>query len=108
MDLMNIEDRSVKFDGLSRFEQIRTGGPVPEEFSVAFDLGSTLKSVVHPPYFYFRADEDYIITPSKYGLAGDEFLFELTNDERGLKGVAGSENIKSLLRNKLTEFLQEK
>ena len=95
-------------DGISRFSNIKSGEDIPNQYSYAFDISSVLKSVVHPPFFYFRADEDYIITPTKFGLAGEEFLFELTGDERGIKEITGNNEMKAHLRQKLDEFLAAK
>ena len=104
-DLAGINSQ-IHTDGTSRFEQIKSGKDIPESYSYAFDISAVLKSVVHPPYFYIRADEDFIITPTKFGKAGDEFLFELSSGDRGIREITGNEEMKAHLRQKLTDFLQ--
>ena len=91
-------------DGVSRWKNIIAGSEIPEKFSIAFDIANTLKSVASPPHFYFRADDEYIITPTKYGHAGDDFLFKITDDEYGLEALEGHEEIKAILKEKLKEF----
>ncbi|MFO7614549.1 MAG: sulfatase-like hydrolase/transferase [Bacteroidales bacterium] len=93
-------------NGVSRWKNIIAGTEIPEKFSIAFDIGNTLKSVAYPPYFYFRADDEFIITPTKYGHAGEEFLFKITDDEYGLMPLSGHDDIKALLRERLREFEQ--
>jgi hypothetical protein len=105
LDLMNLQNRA-QTDGTSLLEQMKTGDTIPNSYSIAFDLSDILKSVVHPPYFYFRADEDYIITPTKFGKAGEDFLFELTGEERGLGEMKENDAMKAHLRQKLDDFLR--
>jgi len=104
LELLGIKN-NARTDGTSRLSQMKTGESIPNNYNFAFDIADVLKSVVYPPFFYFRADEDYIITPTKFGKAGEEFLYELTSDERGIKEVTGNEAMKSHLRQKLQEFL---
>jgi arylsulfatase A-like enzyme len=104
LELAGIKNELV-MDGQGRLENMKTGEPVQNNYSYAYDLTEVLKSVVHPPFFYYRADEDYIITPTKYGKAGEEFLFKLTGDERGFIEVNDNEEMKIHLRQKLDQFV---
>lgn len=103
-ELFGMENK-LETDGVSLVKNIITGSDITNDFSIGYDLCHALKSVAQPPYFYFRADEDYIMTPTKYGKAGDEFLFRLTDDENGIKEVSDNDQKKSDLRKKLDEFL---
>lgn len=94
-------------DGSSCLKNIKTGEAIPKDHSIGYDLGDSLKSVAQPPFFYFRADEDFIVTPSKYGKKGEEFLFRLTGDERGLEELEDDDKLKEQLRSKLDSFLNQ-
>lgn len=94
-----------KTDGISFEEHVRKGTDIPQKYSIGYDLGDALKSVASPPYFYYRADEDYIITPTKHGKAGEEFLFRLTGDECGLEPLKNGDEKKAELRDHLDDFL---
>lgn len=96
-----------KMDGESRAENINERKAIDNDHSIGYDLGNALFSVAQPPYFYYRAIEDYIITPTKFGKKGEEYLYRLTGDERGLEPLEDEEILKQELGAKLDAFLDK-
>jgi len=82
--------------GNSWWPNVTQGTDFPRTNSIGYDINSILCSLYHPPHLFVRTHDAYQISESWFGQAGEEFLFERTDELDGMRTVDDPEKMAEL------------